>query len=264
MFDKKLVLLSLKRASWLITIIALLISLYIFGNSEGWNNPQHYLFNVVFISIIAFISCRMAIWVLAGLFGLNIDLEHNDTKKKKRNWGRMIKRVLSYLGITVFSLGVLVLGMYKYQQMPKVQREFLGLSLDHTAADIRFLKGEPVKISGADSAGLWDSTYLFDITHRGDGSYFVVFKSGNIDQIVAVNNLPYRYAIQGITIGSNIKDVENKFGKPDTIAIAKDDLRRNWFYYKYNVVVGLEKGEVDLLGIFNPETIFSNRGSLED
>ena len=61
------------------------------------------------------------------------------------------------------------------------------------------------------------------------------------------------HSVQGVRIGDNSEEIQNKFGKPNSINILEDGLIRIYRYDKYNLNLILKQNKLKRFDIFNPE-----------
>jgi hypothetical protein len=173
------------------------------------------------------------------------------------NWKKIItwpwKKIVIRAAIVITSLmlltGIVLFGRYIYLKIadrPRVQKEFLGLTLDSTKEDIKFLKGTPTK----EEKDMW--YYGFSETSYSYNplvSYWIIFANNKISFIEGAGQF---LDIQNIRPGDSYDKVIERFGEPSYISHSKDGLTRVVSFKKYNVWFTLQKGLVIHLGIYNP------------
>ncbi len=117
-----------------------------------------------------------------------------------------------------------------------------GMGLDELA----FRKGEPKEKN--------ENYWLY----AGDGAdvaHVVSLRNGKVRAIEAIAREGKAYALptlQGISRFSSQEEIENKFGAPDAISIAKGGARRMLSFLRYGLVFVLEKNQVVALGVLDP------------
>lgn len=185
--------------------------------------------------------------IILGLVGL-----YAATKDRWR-WKRIVKWGIG-LPAVLLILGVAGAWAYKtYEDRPRLQKSFGGITLASTEADVRFAKGEA---STKVQEGLW-------FYYAGSGSakpesagYLVRFKNKKVryiaylaspDQIVTPD-------LHGFTIGTPYEIVLEKLGPPDHASTSDDGLQRMVSYGKLNTFYTFERGQVRDLGIYDSTT----------
>jgi hypothetical protein len=163
--------------------------------------------------------------------------------KDRWNW----KKIILWPILVVVSISILLgVGYYIYQSIsnrPKPQTTFLGISLDSTKGDIKFLKGEPIKGS--------DDKFWSYSTEQGKSSFFIIFKDSKIWVIGYDGEILYGNSLQGVYIGASYDEIIKKFGQPSFVSISEEELERILSYDKYNVFFVLKENRVISYGIYN-------------
>lgn len=101
-------------------------------------------------------------------------------------------------------------------------------------SDVMFLRGTPNRI--IDNLDIW--VYVGDSSQKlllDDSTYYIKFKN---DKICIISIIPFMFSfhsVQGVRIGDNSEEIQNKFGKPNSINIIEDGLIRIYRYDKYNL-----------------------------
>jgi hypothetical protein len=172
------------------------------------------------------------------------------------NWKKIIIRITA----VVFGLGFIggaTGGVYYYiSQQPEVQSEYYGINLGDSYRDVVFKNGLPKEMRKGDSTCRCDST-IFDEDRDSilDHSRLLLIRFRK-DTVVGVYTRwygsPYVNEIQGIGRYSSMEDVRKKFGQPDEVKESDDGTVRRWFYSKYRVRFGFEKGQINSLGTWDP------------
>jgi len=161
-------------------------------------------------------------------------------------WKKIVIRAAIVITILILLAGIGFFGRYIYfkiAERPKMQKSLWGLTLDSTREDIKFLKGTPKE----EHKGRW---IYREFQKTKISNFQIITIEFADDKIWYIHG--YGLQIQGIKNGDSYEHVIKKFGTPSHISQSKDDLMRILCFEKYNVFFGLEKGEVFLLGIYNP------------
>lgn len=177
--------------------------------------------------------------------------------KDRWNW----KKISLITGLsTLGPLILIIVWIYANEwidDLPKVQNEYAGIQLGQSSADVIFLKGKPYKKATKPMECKCDSIYLYIDTssYANRDPLTVRFKNDTVVGVIQYwHPSSYGYEnIQGIDKNTSIERVKEKFGTPDTIIFSENNTERRWFYNKYHVRFGFEKGVVSNIGIFKPE-----------
>jgi len=176
--------------------------------------------------------------VFLGIIALFLATRDRWNWRKIVLWPICAVLVLSILG------GI---GFYVYNR-PKPQTSFWGISLNSTAAGVKFMKGTP-----ADSIdeNLW--VYKQTYSSNREATVFVRFQDGNVKGVVfSGSRSSQEPALQGIKVNDNLDKVIKKFGEPSYISRHQDELSRIYSFSKYNLVFWLTANKVTMYGIYNP------------
>jgi len=172
------------------------------------------------------------------------------------NWKRITISILVFIfgGSAIVGGGVYLYS--KISGLPKVQNEYAGITLGSNSSDVRFLLGKPDEADKGSEKCDCDSTYWYENKEEFSKDLSALIIRFNNRKVVGVIRVwlgtPYIEDIQGINRYSTISEVENKFGKPSRVEESEDGTERRWYYNKYQVRFGFEKGSVTSLGIFFP------------
>jgi hypothetical protein len=195
-------------------------------------------------------------WIFLSTVFLSLVLLYLKTRDSW-NWKKLVLRTVigSLLGVLV-SVGIFI-AYEKISNRPKVQNEYNGIKLGMTPSDVIFTLGEPYVTWPGDTLCDCDSIALYHqkpYEYLDDETWFTVrYKSRSvIGTALRWGGTPSITDIQGIGRYSTLTDVEKKFGRPDEVTESTDLTERVWFYHKYHIRIGFEKGYVTSLGVFKP------------
>jgi hypothetical protein len=174
---------------------------------------------------------------------LGLVLLYGQTKDRWR-WKKIVLRTL--LGIfALASATALFFWTYsKYENRVIAQTEFLSISLDDKAADVKFKKGNPA----ADDGRVW----IFRNSENMQ-EHVVIFKDSTIKAVLYVGDCTYCNNIFGLGIGTSYVEVKEKLGEPTSVSVSSDQLGRIASFEKWNLVFDLKENKVIAFGIYNPK-----------
>lgn len=180
-----------------------------------------------------------------GLFFIGMVVLYIGTKDRW-DWQKIVLWSLFALGLLVIGISIATLKK-QYDERPKKLTEFWGVSLNESAGDVKFKKGEPTRRINND---LW----IYKPYETIAGEYAVYFNNNRVRSIMYFgpkSNSPY---LHGLEDNDSPQELDAKFGPPSYVSRSKDELRRSYSYEKFNVVVNFEEGMMSALGIYDPTT----------
>ena len=165
--------------------------------------------------------------------------------KDRWSWKKI---VLWPLGIIV---GLAVIGgsiTYLYQQYedrPRKLTELWGVSLNESAGDVKFKKGEPTRRVDND---LW----VYRPYQTIEGDYVVYFRNDRVRSVIYFGPMYNGPSVHGVGNYDSPQELDAKLGPPSYVSRSKDELRRAYSYEKFNIVAHFEAGKMSALGIYDP------------
>lgn len=159
--------------------------------------------------------------------------------KDRWNWKKIIVRFIVSILVALISTIIIFIIYEKITERPKIEKEFLSLTLDLKKSEILFLKGEPNEREEDDKVWIYDN-------------YFIIFKDDKIRMICYYEKY-FGPNIQGLGIGKELNEILHKFGEPSSISISKNKMERTYCFSKYNVFFVFEKNIVKSYGIYNSQ-----------
>lgn len=167
--------------------------------------------------------------------------------KDRWNWKKIF---LWPLGVIV-GLGVVggsIAYLYQqYEDRPRKLTELWGVSLNDSAGDVKFKKGEPTRRL---DNGLW----FYRPYETIEGDYVVYFKNDRVRSVMYFGPMHNGPSLHGVGHYDSLQELDEKLGPPSYVSRAKDELRRAYSYEKFNIVVQFAEGEMSALGIYDPTT----------
>jgi len=167
--------------------------------------------------------------------------------KDRWNWKKIF---LWPLGVIV-GLGVVggsIAYLYQqYEDRPRKLTELWGVSLNDSAGDVKFKKGEPTQRL---ENGLW----LYRPYETIEGDYVVYFKNDRVRSVMYFGPMHNGPSLHGVGRYDSLQELDEKLGPPSYVSRAKDELRRAYSYEKFNIVVQFSEGKMSALGIYDPNT----------
>lgn len=165
--------------------------------------------------------------------------------KDRWNWKKILLRPLKVIAAFAVIGGSITYLYQQYEDRPRKLTELWGVSLNDTANDVIFKKGEPTSRVEND---LW----VYRPYRTIEGDYVVYFKNDRVRSIIyfgPMYNGPY---LNGVGHYDSLKELDAKLGPPSYVSRSKDELRRAYSYKEFNVVAHFEGGNMSALGIYDP------------
>tara|TARA_R110000744_G_scaffold326941_1_gene432664 strand:+ start:756 stop:1367 length:612 start_codon:yes stop_codon:yes gene_type:complete len=183
--------------------------------------------------------------IFYGLLALSFVILIVKTRDRWK-WGRIFAGII---GLPILAIGV-IMGFEHYQHIPKPTLEFAGLTLNMPVDDVRFLRGEPSKISGTSKGG---HLSMYPFRDYRDTGLIVSHNEEKVTAIGIIGDSDFSISIYGVFLGSEYKTVIDKLG--ETFQVKKhSEFYRSLYFKQYNVVIGIQQGRVIHLGIaINPD-----------
>ena len=175
--------------------------------------------------------------------------------KDRWNWKRIaLWGTLGPLAAAILA-SLIVYAAVTWDNRPRPVSSFYGIAVKAPEKDVRFLKGDPTRKS--DDGVSW----IYDIKDSVSGSdiasYIVRFKNGKVRYVLYAPSTGYdssKEYLVGFSVGSGVVLVDQKLGKPSHVSQSSDGASLLQSYADYNVFFGFSKGNVDVYGIYDPET----------
>jgi hypothetical protein len=170
--------------------------------------------------------------------------------KDRWNW----KKIILWPLTIVILIAIVVYAYNTIEPRPKKETSFWEVPLGAREADVKFLKGEPIKKDG--------DTWSY-ITYDSGGSqweymYGVQFKDGKVYLIYYTVSPNYRYGgpgIQGINIHYSWTKISEKYGEPSRVSTSEDELSRVYSFNKYGIAFEMKAGGVVGYGVFDTTVV---------
>lgn len=167
--------------------------------------------------------------------------------KDRWNW----KKIFLWPLGAIVGLGVVggsIAYLYQqYEDRPRKLTELWGVSLNDSAGDVKFKKGEPTRRLDND---LW----LYRPYETIEGDYVVYFKNDRVRSVMYFGPMHNGPSLQGVGHYDSQQELDAKLGPPSYVSRAKDELRRAYSYEEFNIVVHFAEGKMSALGIYDPTT----------
>lgn len=165
--------------------------------------------------------------------------------KDRWNWKKILLWPLAVIvGLAVIG-GSIAYIYQQYKDHPRKLTELWGISLNDTAGDVKFKKGEPTRRLDND---LW----VYRPYQTIEGDYVVYFKNDRVSSVIYFGPMHNGPSVQGVGHYDSPQELDAKLGLPSYVSRSKDELRRAYSYEKFNIVVHFEEGKMSALGIYNP------------
>jgi len=169
----------------------------------------------------------------------------NSTRFSNNLSRRKIVVRVAVTAICIAALGlVFSLSFNLYKSRPLLQNELWGIAIGDSWQDVRFKKGMPSETRGQGP----NDNYLY---YLGDCVAWVKFKDGKVMAIFLLSTRKPDFELQGIRFGDSTEKITDKFGSDGLVKTSSDGLNRNYIFKKYQVVFGLSKDVVEVMGVFN-------------
>lgn len=160
------------------------------------------------------------------------------------------KRIAAWFGGVVLVVAAGIGGWIGYLHYsepdvgkPEVLSQFWGLKLGLPESEVKFRKGEPTKADGT----IW----VYD-GGTTDPTYVVGFREGRVRFVVAHSSSPYQLpSVSGVSTYANQEELERRLGLPTYVSVGKGGLKRILNFEKYNLMVGLEKNQINAVGMYD-------------
>jgi hypothetical protein len=91
---------------------------------------------------------------------------------------------------------------------------------------------------------------IYSINDYGDTDLVVSSHEGKVVAIEISGDSDFSFSIYGVFLGSEYKTVIDKFGESFQVK-KRSDFYRSLYFKQYNVVIGIQQGEVKHIGITN-------------
>lgn len=152
------------------------------------------------------------------------------------------------IALIASAIGGAISGFFEWKRSkdsePRPIGALRGVQLGASPADVRFQKGEPKTVEGAE--------WYFESDGEG---LMVNFQSDRVSSILLVpGDYHYSSEVQNIQKGTFVSVVLDKLGQPDSIIENADGLMRTFCYPRLNTFLVCEEGKVSAVGIFDPST----------
>lgn len=193
-------------------------------------------------------SLGTAIFLSAALLGL---IALYAVTKDRWRWARIAKWGLVAPVVAIVAIALGAWAYSAYEGRPTAQEEFEGLRLGATPADVRFLKGEPIKGESTDNFWIYDAR----ATNAGPSGaiVFVVFQDSEVRYIgYGEKDSWVSTSLLGFRVGAEYAAVIKKLGPPDHSFASADGSARVLSFEKYQAFFEFERGQVTTFGIYDP------------
>lgn len=165
--------------------------------------------------------------------------------KDRWNWKKIFLwplGVIVVLGVVGGSIAYLY---QQYEDRPQKLTELWGVSLNDSAEDVKFKKGEPTRI-------LENDHWVYRPYETIEGDYVVYFKNNRVRSVMYFGPMHNSPSLHGVGHYDSHQELDAKLGPPSYVSRSKDELRRAYSYEKFNVVVHFAAGNMSALGIYDP------------
>jgi hypothetical protein len=160
--------------------------------------------------------------------------------KDRWNWKKIF---LWPLGV-IFGLGI-VGGLYQqYEDRPRKLKELWGVSINDSAGDVKFNKGEPTTRD--------KDVWVYRPYETIEGDYVVFFKNDRVRSVMYFGPMYNAPSLHGVGHYDSPQELDKKLGPPSYVSHTKDELSRIYSYEKFNIVVHFSEGKMSGLGIYDP------------
>lgn len=176
---------------------------------------------------------------------------------------KIIKRILIAIGLLVAAFSILsalvggyINGYYGPSRIG-LEKEYLGIALGQTRADVLFALGKP---SFEKKQG--DGSHMLAYWVRNDSTGAVakmIFldKDGRVLSVIMMANSPETgyllEPLKWISSYANYEDVMRRLGSPDSTKVIDDGLTMAYRFRKHNLFLLYERKRLVALGIEGPE-----------
>jgi hypothetical protein len=168
--------------------------------------------------------------------------------RKKWDWN-------SYAGslaITFSALMIIPLGMFawvSYENRLQTISELADIQLGSIAADVKFLKGEPMfQLERGENKTHW----RFQDKLNPGNMIDVVFQNDKVVEISFVGPCEYCNKVNGFGIGSSHEHILKRMGETSDKEISENQLEHRLNYPEYQSFFVLKEGKVIRQGIYQP------------
>lgn len=166
--------------------------------------------------------------------------------KDRWNWKKIILWNLGVLfGLSLIGIGAIYFYDKKSSE-PVKGSELWEISLNDSIGDVKFKKGEPYSKPDPE---IW----VYKPYETLEGEYVIYFRENRVRAVIYKGpsyNAPH---IKGVSFYDSVEDLEKKLGKPSFTSTSNDELRRLFSYPNFNMAAQFESGQINALGIYNPE-----------
>ncbi len=189
-----------------------------------------------------------AIFLSAALLGL---VALFIATKDRWNWKRISKFAIGLPVLLIAITGFSIWGYTTFRDRPQLQREFWGIPLTATRADVRFMKGEPSEITELD----W-VYYIKDNTSGNNIAAHVIRwePAGTVRYVMyATSSGNFIHpSLQGFQVDSSYASIISELGSPDHVSTSTDGLSRMLSYAKYQTFYIFEQAKLKSYGTYSP------------
>ncbi|MHB1290796.1 MAG: hypothetical protein ACYCY5_01215 [Sulfuricella sp.] len=165
--------------------------------------------------------------------------------KDRWNWKKILLWPLGIIGAFAVIGGSIAYVYQQYEDRPRKLTALWDVSLNDTASDVKFKKGEP-------TTRLDNDHWVYRPYQTTEGDYVVYFKNDRVRSIIYFGPMYNGPSVHGVGHYDSSQELDAKLGPPSYVSRSKDELRRAYSYEKFNVVAHFEGGKISALGIYDP------------
>ena len=191
-------------------------------------------------------------------FNADIKITHTNatTEKLLKNIGDGISKTASstqsklksarkpIILIVVIGALLALVGFAAYYYYVKIYfppiTEFRDIKLSYKKEDVKFVKGEPDKVSG--------DTWYYGSSENIGPWLSILFDEDDVVKVTDLNATSFSCPNRGVYFYT-YKDILNRFGEPSQNSLSDDKTLKSIWYYKYNLYFMLRKNQIVACGI---------------
>lgn len=158
-------------------------------------------------------------------------------------WKKIVLRSLAFAVGLALITGAGTYAYITYQDRPQVADSLWDIRLGITRSDVKFAKGEPSSAE-KDNPSIKDSTWFYK---ANDVAYGIYFKDDKVARVAAIGKRSSLPSLPGLTLYETLDTITEKLGAPAYISRSKNELKRIYSFPKFNLALGIERGEVNMV-----------------
>lgn len=183
-----------------------------------------------------------------GLSVIGVVILYIATRDRWKWRKNMLRVLLGLIAIcTLIWLSFWAYNSYVQRVVPK--RDYMGLSLTDTLADVKFKKGL--------SQHKDESSWLY-LDRENKFETQIILRNSKVRAILYIGECTYCNSIFDLNIGDSYQKVVDKIGAPSHVSTSLDQLRRMASFEKTNLLFMFAEGRVTRMGVYD-----STSGPLE-